>query len=164
MSGEAISAAIITIASVIAAAGFITTVYPSIIEAGAPVIASTHTLDDRIKTDITIIHEANNSGGTEVYIWIKNVGNNQIPSSLIDNSDLFFGEQGDFMWIAYNGTRYVSSSWNYTIENSGNNKWGQGETIKVTINTTDNPVTSGKEYFVKFIMYNGVSDDDYFTV
>ncbi len=159
MSGETISTAIITIASVICAAAFVTAVYPPILGASAPVVASTNILSDRIKTDIDIIHEANNSN--EVYIWVKNTGNNNIPSVLIDDSDFFFGEEGNFMRIAYNETISYSPSWNYTIEHGGNNIWEKGETIKITINTT---VTSGAEYFVKLIVYNGIWDESYFTV
>ncbi|MHC1567417.1 MAG: hypothetical protein ACXQT5_03505 [Candidatus Syntropharchaeia archaeon] len=164
MSGETISTAIITIASVICAAAFVTAVYPSIMGASAPVVASTNVLNDRIKTDIVIIHEANNSDGTEVYIWVKNVGDNRIPSNLIDNSDLFFGQKGNFLRIDYDETRSFSPSWNYSIENSENTRWEKGETIKITVNTSNDPVTSGEEYFVTFVVYNGVSDDDHFSV
>ena len=110
MGGETISSAIIMIASVICAATFVAAVFPSIIGASAPVIASTDTLNDRIQTDIKIIHEANNSDGSEGYIWVKNIGNNRIHSNLIEDSDLFFGGEGDFMRIAYNGTIYINNT------------------------------------------------------
>lgn len=164
MGGETISSAIIMIASVICAATFAAAVFPAIIGASAPVIASTDTLNDRIQTDIKIIHEANNADGSEGYIWVKNVGNNRIHSNLIEDSDLFFGEEGDFMRIAYNGTIATSPSWNYQIENTGNTRWEQGETIRITVNMSSDPITSGEEYFVSFILYNGISDNDYFTV
>lgn len=163
MGGETISIAMITIASVICAATFVTSAFPAIARTQDPLIASTNAINDRMETDITIIHEANSSSGSIVYIWVKNVGNNRIHPNLIANSDLFFGPDGDFMRLEYNETGSISPSWNYIIENGGD-RWGQGETIKVTMNMTANPVISETEYFVKLIMYNGVSDEDYFTV
>ena len=163
MGGETISIAMITIASVICAATFVTSAFPAIARTQDPLIASTDAINDRMKTDITIIHETDSLSGSIVYIWVKNVGNNRIHPNLIANSDLFFGPEGDFMRVTYNETGSISPGWNYTIENGGA-KWGQGETIKVTMNMTGNPVISGGEYFVKFIMYNGISDEDYFTV
>ena len=163
MGGETISIAMITIASVICAATFVTSAFPAIARAQDPLIASTDAINDRMETDITIIHETDSSAGSIVYIWVKNVGNNRIHPNLIANSDLFFGPEGDSIRVTYNETGSISPSWNYTIENGGD-RWGQGETIKVTMNMTANPVIPGTEYFVKFIMYNGVSDEDYFTV
>ncbi|PXF61301.1 MAG: hypothetical protein C4B59_04945 [Candidatus Methanogaster sp.] len=163
MGGETISIAMITIASVICAATFVTSAFPAIARTQDPLIASTDAINDRMKTDITIIHETDSSSGNIVYIWVKNVGNNRIPQNMIANSDLFFGPEGDFMRLEYNASGSISPGWNYTLENGGD-KWGQGETIKVTANTTADPVISGTEYFVKLIMYNGISDEDYFTV
>ncbi|NIA10031.1 MAG: hypothetical protein GWP10_09955 [Nitrospiraceae bacterium] len=162
MGGETISIAMITIASVICAATFITSTFPAIARTHEPIISAVDTINDRIETDITIIHETTSSDGKIAYIWVKNVGNNRIHPNLIVNSDLFFGPDGDFMRVEYHETGSPAPCWNYIIENGGDS-WGQGETIKVMINTTDDPVTSG-EYFVKFIMYNGISDEDYFTV
>lgn len=163
MGGETISIAMITIASVICAATFVTSAFPAIARTQDPLIASTDAINDRMKTDITIIHETDSSSGSIVYIWVKNVGNNRIHPNLIANSDLFFGPEGDFMRLEYNENGSISPGWNYTIENGGD-RWGQGETIRVLINMTADPVMPGTEYFVKFIMYNGVSDEDYFTV
>ena len=160
MSGETISAAIITIASVICAAGFVAAVTPSILSAGDPVVSSTNVLKERIDTNVKIIHAASNPGGTEVYIWIKNVGDNRISSNLVGNSDLFFGESGNFMRIPYDETGTGVPSWSYSIENGGTG-WQKGDTIKITVRTS---VSSGNEYFIKFITYNGVSDEDYFAV
>lgn len=161
MSGETISAAIITIASVICAAGFVAAVTPSILSAGDPVVSSTNVLKDQIDTNIKIIHAASNPEGTEVYIWIKNVGDNRISSNLVDNSDLFFGESGNFMRVPYDETGTEVPGWRYSIENSGVGQWQKGDTIRITVRTS---VSSGNEYFIKFITYNGVSDEDYFAV
>lgn len=162
MGGETISIAMITIASVICAATFITSAFPAIARTNDPIISAVDTINDRMETDITIIQETNSSDGKIAYIWVKNVGNNRIHPNLIVKSDVFFGTEGDFRRFEYNDTGSPTPCWNYTIENGGD-RWGQGETIKVMINTTDHPVTSG-EYFVKFIMHNGISDEDYFTV
>lgn len=160
MSGETISAAILTIASVICATAFVAAVYPPILGASAPVIRTVDNLGDRITTDIKIIHEAYDSEENETYIWIKNVGTQQLSGNVIENSDIFFGEEGNFIRLAYNESG-GSHNWNYIIENGGDSRWDKGETIRITVQT---PLIPGFEYFVKFIAYNGISDTDYFTV
>lgn len=161
MSGETISAAILTIASVICAAGFVAIVAPSIISAGDPVVSSTNILKDQIDTDVKIIHASNNASSMEVYVWIKNIGKNRISSTLISDSDLFFGESGNFVRIPYDETGSQIPGWRYSIENGESGEWKKGDTIKLTIRIA---VSSEEEYFIKFITYNGVSDEDYFVV
>ncbi|KKH45841.1 hypothetical protein [Methanosarcina sp. 1.H.A.2.2] len=160
MSGETISAAIITIASVICATAFVAAVFPPILGSSTPVISSTDALSDRIKTEVKIIHEEYNSGDSEVYIWVKSVGTNRIFESQIMNSDLFFGENGNFLRVPYNATG-ASNTWTYTLETGDDSTWDIGETLRITVHV---PLSSGSEYFVKFISYNGISTDDYFTV
>ena len=165
MSGEAISSAILTIASIICVFSFVTVVYPSIISAGDPLISRTNAMGDQILTDIEILHEATASEGTEVDVWIKNVGPKSISSGLISESDLFFGKSGNFERIPHNETGSLAPYWNYSIEQSKDDNWDKGETLRIEIKPkpTDIPVSGGK-YFIKFNTYNGVSKETYFTV
>jgi archaeal flagellar protein FlaG len=163
MSGEAISSAILTIASIICAFGFVSVVYPSVISAGDPLISRTNEMGDKILTDVEIIHEATASGGFEVDIWIKNLGPKGISSALIPESDLFFGETGNFERILYDENGSLSPCWNYSIEQSKDNNWDKGETLRIKLKPINVPV-SDKKYFIKFSTYNGISKETYFTV
>lgn len=162
MSGDSISAAILTTATVICAVGFIATVYPSVLTAGDPIISRTDVLRDQITTDVKIIHEGNNSEEPGVFIWIKNIGSNQVSPELVRNSDVFFGKEGSFLRIPYDESGLLVPGWSYQIENGGR-EWKKGETIKVILKL-ENAVNPGDSCFVKFSLYNGVSDEDYFTI
>jgi len=163
MSGEAISSAILTIASIICAFSFVSVVYPSVISAGDPIISRTNAMGDQILTDIDILHETTAAEGSEVHIWVKNVGPKEISSGLIPGSDLFFGEAGKFERIPYDENGSLSPCWNYSIEQSDDDNWDKGETLRIKLKPADMPV-SGEKYFIKFSAYNGVSEEAYFTV
>ncbi len=163
MSGEAISSAILTIASVICAFSFVSIVYPSVISAGDPIVSRTNTMGDQILTDIEILHETTAAGGSEVHIWIKNVGSKGISSGLIPGSDLFFGKAENFERIPYDKNGSLATCWNYSIEQSNDDNWDKGETLQIRLKPADVPVSEGK-YFIKFSSYNGASEETYFTV
>jgi archaeal flagellar protein FlaG len=163
MSGEAISSAILTIASIVCVFSFVSIVYPSIISAGDPIISRTNSMGDQILTDVEILHETTAVGGSEVHVWVKNVGSKGISSGLISESDLFFGESGNLERIPYDENESLTPCWNYTIEQSKDNSWDKGETLLIKIKPDDVPV-SGKKYFIKFSTYNGISKENYFTV
>jgi len=163
LSGESISSAILTIASIICAFGFVSAVYPSVISAGDPIMSRTDSMGDQIMTDIEILHEATGAEGTEIHIWVKNVGCKEISSGVISESDLFFGEAGNFERIPYDKNETLVPGWNYLIEQDGDDNWGKGETLRIKIKPADLPAT-GDKYFIKFSTYNGVSEEAYFTV
>ncbi|AKB52023.1 hypothetical protein MSBRW_2770 [Methanosarcina barkeri str. Wiesmoor] len=163
MSGESISSAILTIASVICAFSFVSIVYPSVISAGDPIVSRTNEMGDQILTDMKILHETTAAEGSEVHIWIKNVGSKGISSSLIQKSDLFFGEAGKFERIPYDENGCLAPCWNYSIEQSNDDNWDKGETLQIRLKPADVPVSRVK-YFIKFSAYNGVSEEAYFTV
>jgi flagellar protein FlaG len=163
MSGEAISSAILTIASIVCVFSFVSIVYPSIISAGDPIISRTNSMGDHILTDVEILHETTAAGGSEVYVWVKNVGSKEISSGLISESDLFFGKSGNFERVSYDENGSLATCWNYSIEQSKDNNWDKGETLLIKIKPT-NVTVSGEKYFIKFSTYNGVSKETYFTV
>lgn len=163
MSGESISSAILTIASVICAFGFVSAVYPSVISAGDPIMSRTDSMGDQILTDIEILHETTGANGTEIHVWIKNVGCKEISSGMIPESDLFFGEAENFERIPYDGNGSSATGWSYRIEHNGDDNWDKGETLLIRIKPVDLPVREEK-YFIKFSTYNGVSEEAYFTV
>lgn len=163
MSGESISSAILTIASVICAFSFVSAVYPSVISAGDPIMSRSDAMGDQILTDIEILHETTGAEGTEIHIWVKNVGCKEISSGIIPKSDLFFGKEGNFERIPYDENGNQTTGWSYMIEQNGDENWDKGETLRIKIKPADLPVSGGK-YFIKFSTYNGVSEETYFTV
>ncbi|MDD4248196.1 MAG: hypothetical protein PHT13_03635, partial [Methanosarcina sp.] len=160
MSGESIGSAILTIASVICAFSFASVAYPSVISAGDPIMSRTDSMGDQILTDMEILHETTGAEGTEIHVWIKNVGCKGISSGTIPESDLFFGEIGNFERIPYDETGNLTPGWSYLIEQNGDDNWDKGETLRIKIKPVDLPVT-GDKYFIKFSTYNGVSEEAY---
>jgi len=163
LSGESISSAILTIASVICAFAFVSAVYPSVISAGDPIMSRTDNMRDQIMTDIEILHETTGAEGAEIHVWVKNVGCRRISSGMIPESDLFFGEEGNFERIPYSEDGNLTPGWSYLIEQNKDGDWDKGETLRIKIKPENSPV-SGEKYFIKFSTYNGVSEEAYFTV
>lgn len=155
MSGEVIVAALLMIASVVGVSMMINAVYPSIGDVAGAVSSSTNIASERMQTDIKIISVVNKSNN--VYVWVKNTGSKATASSLIERTDMFFGPTSSFQFMSYNS----SPGWNYTIVNGdGDADWDPNETIQIIINST----TSTGVYYVKVILYNGASDEDYFSL
>ncbi|MGB2726892.1 MAG: hypothetical protein WBD09_00245 [Halobacteriota archaeon] len=159
MSEAAITTAIITIACVICAGMLVSALYPAMHRATSSVVVTSEKLGDRIETSIDIIAEANQS--SYEYVWVKNTGSSEIPQ--IESSDVFFGKIDEFQRIPFDSSRSVIPSWNYSIENDdGNGRWNIGETLNITIHTSTS-ITAG-DYYVKIIVYNGISDEDKFSI
>jgi len=159
MSEAAITTAIITIACVICAGMLISAIYPAVNRATTSVISTSEKLGEQIETSIDIIAEANQS--SYEYVWVKNTGSSEIPQ--IEKSDVFFGKINDFQRIPFDSSLSVTPSWNYSIENDdGDGRWDIGETLNITINSSAT-LTAG-DYYVKVIVYNGVSDEEKFSI
>jgi len=166
MSEQVISTALLTIASVIAVAALVHTVYPSIMSMSSSFLTATSTVSDRIETDLKIIYVVNQSINL-TNVWVKNIGKNSIGYSAIEMSDVFFGPEGNFERIPYdNSIPLPNNRWNYTIENNNDNnyKWDPLETLKITIRKDNIYATSPRDYYLKIVLYNGVWDEDHFSI
>lgn len=167
---------LLTIAGVISAIAIINAVYPAITRSTGALSAASDTVDQRIRTNINIIHalgehnasttpqwvDTNNNSLFDFFVWVKNVGDSRI--STIDETDLFFGQAGDITRIPYDAAGSAYPSWSYTIE--GDTEWSIGTTVKVTVSFDDGcPSACTKStgsYFVKVITPNGISSERYF--
>ncbi|MHC1635620.1 MAG: hypothetical protein ACXQTS_03220 [Candidatus Methanospirareceae archaeon] len=159
MAENVITLSIVTIACVICATMLITSFYPAANRASSSVVSSSAKLSERIKTSIDIIAEVNQS--SYEYVWVKNIGSVEIPN--VESSDVFFGKVGDFQRIPYDESLSLTPSWNYLIENDdGDGEWDVGETINITIKYSSE-IVSG-DYYVKIVLYNGISDEEIFSV
>ena len=153
MSSETIVSALFLISAVIAAGVLINSVFPIISRTTETFGSVAHSTDSQMRTDIKIVNAyANQSSGAT--IWLKNVGSARIPSTDLDQSDLFIGSPGDF-------ERYSLAS-HYTILESSNNFWDPGETLEITITSSKIPATGNIAYF-GIVLPNGVKRDMEFS-
>lgn len=133
-------------------------VYPAINRSSAAISTMSANVDDRIKSQIEIIQTAKQASGSNVYIWVKNVGTSRIVT--IDDCDVFFGLVDNFSRITYGESG--TPRWDYEIEGKpGTTRWGLAETMKITITLSDAP--SSGIYFIKIVLPNGISDEHQFS-
>ncbi len=130
-------------------------VYSAIGRSSGAMITIAGRVDDRIKSQIEIIQAAEQ--GDDVFVWVKNVGASRIE--VIEQSDIFFGEEGDFSRIAYGEAGSAKPYWDYKIENDAT-EWGPTTTLKITIHLNESP--SGT-CFIKVVIPNGISDEHQFS-
>jgi hypothetical protein len=115
-------------------------------------------VDERMKSRINIVHAASSANRTSVYLWIKNVGAQRIV--VVEESDLFFGQEDDFERIPNIKDAVGNPQWTYSLEND--TEWGTSATIKITITYSSDP--GAGTYFAKFIIPNGIFDEFYFSM
>jgi hypothetical protein len=134
-------------------------VYPSLNRSSQAMATMAEKVDERMKSRISIVHAANNSGRTSVYIWIKNVGTQRIVA--VEDSDLFFGQEDNFERIPHTSDAGGAlPSWSYDLEND--TEWATSATLKITVTYSSDP--GAGTYYVKFIIPNGISDEYYFSM
>jgi archaellum component FlaF (FlaF/FlaG flagellin family) len=156
---KAITTALFIIAGVVCMIFVFNSVYPTINRSSQAMVSMAEKVDERMKSRISIVHAANSSDNTSVYLWVKNVGTQRIVD--VEASDLFFGKEDDFERIPYVANAGLSyPRWTYNVENDS--KWQTSATLKITI-TYSSVLTSGT-YFAKFIIPNGISDEYYFSM
>ena len=156
---KAITTALLIVAGVVCMIFVFNSVYPMINRSSQAMTSMAEQVDERMKSRINIVHAANNSTRTLVYLWIKNVGTQRILD--VKESDLFFGQEDDFERVPYvedAGTEYPR--WDFELEND--TEWKTSATIKVTITYDSDP--GAGTYFAKFIIPNGIFDEFYFSM
>jgi len=156
---KAITTILLTIASVVAMLVVISVVFPAVSRTSGAITSAGSALDDRIKSDIEIIHATGNDGSTTAYIWVKNVGATGLKA--LDRTDVFFGEDTNFVRIPYGGPGCTAPCWEDTIENAAS--WEPTATLRITVHL-DSAMAAGSTYYVKVVLYNGASDARYFTL
>lgn len=145
--------ALLVIAGVISAIFAFNTIYPAIVQSGDAMTSMERRLDERLKSDIQIIHAARSGG--DMLIWVKNVGSVRVAAA--EASDLFFGPESDFARIPYGAG---VPHWEYTVENG--TAWNPAATLKITL-VNYLFAGPGTRYFVKFVLPNGVSREYFFS-
>jgi len=156
---KAITTALLIIAGVVCMIFVFNSVYPMINRSSSAMVSMAQQVDERMQSRINIVHAANSSNHTTVYLWIKNVGTQRIVN--VKASDLFFGQTDNFSRVPYiDDAGGTYPQWSFTLENA--TEWQTSATLKVTITYSSDPGSG--TYFVKFIIPNGISDDFYFSM
>ena len=168
---KTIVTAMLILAGVVCAVLIFNAVFPAIGQSSAAVVSMTDNVSDRVRSQVEIIHvtgeldgdgvfqDTNADGYFNVFVWVKNVGSSRIRA--IDESDVFFGEVGDFARVPYvNDAGGSLPSWTMSLENDS--EWGPTATLKITIYFSA-PLSSGT-YFLKVVIPNGISDEFTFSM
>jgi archaellum component FlaF (FlaF/FlaG flagellin family) len=156
---KTITTALLIIAGIVCSVFLFNSVYPMINRSSAAMTSMTDKIDDRMKTQVDIVHVANSADNLNIYIWMKNVGSNRIDN--IEESDVFLGPQGNFGRIPHvseAGGTYPH--WSYVIEND--TEWKTGATIKITVSYDVDP--GSDTYYVKVVIPNGIAAEYYFSM
>ena len=149
----------LTIAGVVTAILLFNTIYPAAVESGAAMTGMEGRIDERLRSQIEIIHATGKSTNSDVSIWVKNVGSVRIGA--IERCDVFFGPEGNFARIPY-GSDEGPPYWEYALENN-DTEWDPSSTLKILIRYGGSFPSAGR-HFLKVVLPNGVSDEYYFSI
>jgi archaellum component FlaF (FlaF/FlaG flagellin family) len=159
---KTITTVLLIVAGIVCSIFLFNSVYPMINRSSAAMVSMSDKIDERMKTQIDIVHAASSADRKTIYIWIKNIGSSRIVD--IEQSDLFLGPDGNFMRIAHESTAGGAyPRWSYNIENG--TEWSVGVTVKITV-TYDplSPAPPAGTYFIKVIIPNGIGSEYYFSM
>jgi flagellar protein FlaG len=156
MSSESIVTALFLISAVIAAGVLISAIFPAIYRTADTFGSVSHESDVQMRTDIKIVNYFCTITGEDQYakIWLKNIGTYRMGTAEIDDSDIFFGQSGNFERLPIYG--------HYNTEELGNNFWDPGETLTITIHKSDLtdencwPSTEDNDAYFAIVLPNGV--------
>jgi flagellar protein FlaG len=150
----------LTIAAIVAIVAVVNAVLPSVSRTSGALISASGAVEDRIASQIEIVHATGQDGDPDADVWIKNTGSSTIDP--VTRADVFFGPEGNFQRITYGtDSSCTAPCWYYTIENAS--VWEPTATLHVTVKYSANLAT-GTTYYLKITTPNGISDSKFFTV
>ena len=149
----------LTVAGVVAIAAVVNAVMPALSRTNGSMVMSSDVVNDRISSQIEIIHATGVDSATSADAWIKNVGASRIAP--IDRTDVFFGPEDSFQRIPYGGPGCTAPCWDYELENA--TEWEPTATVHIIIYPAS-PVAAGTTYFVKVVAPNGITEAKFFSV
>ena len=154
---KAIITSFMIIASVVCAMLVFNAVYPAVIRSSDAMVSMKGRVDDRLKSQIEIIHATGKSTDSDVSVWVKNIGSLRIGA--VESCDVFFGQEGEFVRVPYGSGG--PPHWEYTLENDTD--WNPSATVKILIRYGVVSPDPGR-HFLKVTTPNGVSDEYYFSI
>jgi archaellum component FlaF (FlaF/FlaG flagellin family) len=153
---KAIITTFMLIAGVITAVLVFNVVYPAAVQGSDALTKMESRIDDRMQSQIEIVHASGQSTDSDVYVWVKNVGSVRVAA--IERVDVFFGPEGNFARIPYNTG---SPHWEYELENDS--AWNPSATLKILIRYGAETPPAGR-HFLKVVLSNGISDEYFFSI
>ena len=164
MAEEAITTAILTVATIIAALVLVNAMYPALYSASGSILSMNDRSADRLKTEMTVLTEWYPSGRPAdlgLQVWLKNTGSTTITAADMGKADTFLYIGGG------NGTRVPATGatdyWTYTIlSGNGDTNWDPGETIQVTVHYAATGLSPGTLRY-RLVLPNGVYAEDDFA-
>jgi len=150
----------LTIASIVAIVAVVNAVLPSVGRTSGALVSASGVVEDRIASQIEIVHATGQNGNPDAKAWAKNIGASTIDP--MTRVDVFFGPSTSFQRIPQGGPGCTAPCWEYTFENA-TTSWEPTSTDGITIHTGSNLVT-GTTYYVKVVTPNGIADSKFFTV
>ena len=167
MSSETFTTAIFLITAIVAAAILVNAFFPVIYSATSTFTESSHSSDERLRTDLKIVNAYTASDGS-TKVWIKNIGSMRVGDTAISSSDVYFGIPGNFNYMLYTpGVTPASGQWTFSIRESTatpNEYWDSGETLEITLKVDASIFSSGEYAYFQFVLPNGVSVSTQYTV
>jgi len=163
MSSETFTTAMFLIAAIISAGVLINAVFPVIYTLSSSISSSSHSVDERLSTDVKIVTTFA-SGGEEnktARVWLKNIGVGRVADNDIQRADVFLGGKGDFIRLTRAAT-LAEGTWKYEILEDTNNYWDPGETLYVEAMTSKIPAKGDIVYF-QFVLPSGLTRSTTFT-
>ncbi|MCK8517518.1 flagellin [Methanoculleus sp. 7T] len=164
MSSEAFTTAMFLIAAIISAGVLINAVFPVIYTLSGTISSSSHTVDERLSTDVKVVTTYASGGSKEAKIWLKNVGTARISPSDVGKTDVFLGVPGNFTRLGLVSGTPGSNQWTYKIleDTQKNNHWDPGETLYIQARSDTIPM-SGEVVYFQFVLSTGLSRSTTFT-
>jgi flagellar protein FlaG len=149
----------LTIAAIVSIVAVVNAVIPSVGRTTGALVSASGTVEERIASQIEIVHATGLDADPDAEAWVKNIGSASIVA--MDRVDVFFGPEGDFQRIPQGDPGCTAPCWEYTIENA--TTWEPTATLHITIHAS-NDLATGTTYYLKVVTPNGVADSKFFTV
>lgn len=149
----------LTIASIVAIVAVVNAVLPSVSRTSGALISASSVVEDRIASQIEIVHATGQDGDPDAEVWVKNTGAATVDG--LNRVDVFFGPDGDFQRIPQGDPGCTAPCWEYALENAST--WEPTATLHITIRSSSD-LASGTTYYVKVVTPNGIADSKFFTV
>ncbi len=161
MAEQAISTAILTVATIIAALVLVNALYPSLYSISGSILSMNDRATDRISTDLSVLTEwydpMHPAGDIALEAWVKNTGSTTITADELNNTDVFLNT-GNHMTI-----RIPRAEWSGNILNgNGDADWGPSETIHVIVHYDPSGSSPGAWKF-RMVLPDGVAAEDSFS-
>jgi hypothetical protein len=168
---KAVITAIFIVAGLILALTLFNAAFPAIIQGGDAIASMASRSEERMRTQISIIHAAgeldssgwwqdtNGNGDFDVFVWVKNTGASRITG--LEHLDIFFGPEGNFIRIPHESVTGGSEPyWSWSVENAS--EWIPTGTLKITLHY--GLALSDGRYYVKVTTPSGISDSYFLSM